>query len=70
MTYAEKVNAVKNAAPRHHISGGDLPRGYWYGQNPFADMLIECALMHDMFPEEATTYGTMSSFRRSDYCLK
>lgn len=65
MTLTEKANAVKSAAQRtrYHISGGELTRGYWYGQNPYADMLIECALMYDMFPEEATT------FRRSDYSL-
>ena len=29
MTYKEKFDAVRKAAPRHHISGDGLPRGYW-----------------------------------------
>ncbi len=69
MTYLEKLEAVKAAAPRHHISGGNLTCGYYYGENPFADTLIESALMCDMFPEEVPDPQNYFGFRRSEYSL-
>lgn len=69
MTFSEKIAVVKQAAPRHHISGGRLSRGYWYSENPYADMLIENALMCDMFPEEVLDTENFYGFRRSDYAL-
>lgn len=69
MTFPEKIAAVRRAALRRHISGGNLPSGYWYGENPYADMLIENALMCDMFPEEVLDTENFYGFRRSDYAL-
>ena len=69
MTFPEKIAAVRRAAPRHHISGDNRPRGYWYGETPYADMLIENALMCDMFPEEVSDTENFCGFRRSDYAL-
>lgn len=69
MTLQEKYDAVKKRAPRHHISGGELDRGYWYGDNPHTDMLIENALMCDMFPEEVPNKRNYNGFCRYDYDL-
>jgi len=69
MTIQEKYNAVKAKAPRHHISGGNLSRGYWYGENPHADTLIENALFCDMFPEEVPDKSNFHGFCRYDYDL-
>ena len=69
MNIFEKINAVKESAPRHHISGDNLIRGYWYGENPFADMLIENALFCDMFPEEVPDPQNFFGFCRSAYSL-
>ena len=69
LTYLEKLNAVKAKAPRAHISGGELSRGYYYGENPFADMLIEGALFCDMFPEEVPDPENFFGFRRSAYSV-
>lgn len=69
MTFPEKIAAVKQAAPRHHISGDSLSRGYWYSENPYADMLIENALLCDMFPEEVPDPENFHGFCRSDYAL-
>ncbi len=69
MTFPEKIAAVRRSALRRHISGGNLPSGYWYGENPYADMLIENALMCDMFPEEVLDTENFYGFRRSDYAL-
>ena len=69
MTFKEKYDTVKAQAPRHHISGGELTRGYWYGENPYADMLIECALLCDMFPEEVPDREKYNGFCRSKYVL-
>lgn len=72
MSFQEKVDAVKavkRAAPRYHISGGDLPRGYYYGENPYADMLIENALYVDMFPEDVKDKRNFHGFCRQDYDL-
>ena len=69
MTLEEKRAVVKSKAPRHHISGGKLGHGYWYGDNPYADMLIENALMCDMFPEEVPDKGNYHGFCRYDYDL-
>lgn len=67
--YLEKIAAVKARAPRTHISGGELTRGYYYGENPFADMLIEGALMCDLFPEEVPDPENYHGFRRSAYSI-
>ena len=69
MTYKEKLDAVRKAAPRHHISGGELCRGYWYGENPYSDMLIENALYCDMFPEDIPDNRNYHGFNRTLYSL-
>ncbi len=69
MTYQEKLAAVKARAPRTHISGGKLTRGYFYGENPHADMEIENALMCDMFPEEVPDPENYYGFHRSNYTI-
>lgn len=69
MTYQEKMDAVKAKAPRHHISGGELTRGYWYGENPYADTLIENALLCDMFPECVPDPHNYFGFCRHAYFL-
>ena len=69
MTYTEKIDAVRHAAHRRHISGGDLPSGYWYGENPYADMLIENALYCDMFPEDVPDIRNYHLFNRTLYSL-
>ena len=69
MTYTEKIDAVRHAAHRRHISGGDLPSGYWYGETPYADMLIENALYCDMFPEDVPDIRNYHGFNRTLYSL-
>lgn len=70
MTFMEKVEAVKAKAPRYHISSNDLPgRGYWYGENPYADTLIENALFCDLFPEEVPDKRDFHGFCRYNYSL-
>ena len=69
MTLEEKRAAVKAKAPRHHISGKNLGYGYWYGENPYSDILIENALFCDMFPEEVPDKGNYYGFCRYDYDL-
>ena len=69
MTHQEKINAVKRAAKRRHISGGELCRGYWYGENPYSDMLIENALYCDMFREDVPNIRNYHGFDRTAYHL-
>lgn len=69
MTHQEKINAVKRAAKRRHISGGELSAGYWYGENPYSDMLIENALYCDMFPEDIPDNRNYHGFNRTLYSL-
>ena len=69
MTYSEKIAEVKKAAVNCQITGGLLDRGYWYGENPYADHLIECALLWDLFPETVVYFENFCSFRRSDYAI-
>lgn len=69
MTYKEKLDAVRKAAPRHHISGDGLPRGYWYGDSPYTDMLIENALYCDMFQEDVPNIRNYHGFDRTAYHL-
>lgn len=69
MTYSEKIAEVKKAAVNCQITGGLLDRGYWYGENPYADHLIECALLWDLFPETVADFESFCSFRRSDYAI-
>lgn len=69
LTHLEKLNAVKARAPRTHISGGELTRGYYYGENSFADMLIENALLCDMFPEKVSDPENFFGFCRSAYSI-
>lgn len=69
MTYSEKIAEVKKAAVNCQITGGLLDRGYWYGENPYADHLIECALLWDLFPETVAYFENFCSFRRSDYAI-
>lgn len=69
MTYSEKISEVKKAAVNCQITGGLLDRGYWYGENPYADQLIECALLCDLFPETVADPENFCSFRRSDYAI-
>ena len=69
MTYSEKIAEVKKAAVNCQITGGLLDRGYWYGENPYADNLIECALLCDLFPETVAGPESFCNFRRSDYSI-
>lgn len=69
MTYFEKIAEVKKAAVNYQITGGLLNRGYWYGENPYADQLIECALLCDLFPETVSDPENFCNFRRSDYAI-
>ena len=69
MTRKEKIAAVRKAAPRHHISGDSLPHGYWYGDNPYTDMLIEIALYCDMFPDDVLNKRNYYGFDRTVYCI-
>lgn len=69
MTYSEKIAEVKKAAVNCQITGGLLDRGYWYGENPYADQLIECALLCDLFPETVADPENLGNFRRSDYAI-
>ena len=69
MTRKEKIAAVRKAAPRHHISGDSLPHGYWYGENPYTDMLIENALYCDMFREDVPNIRDYHGFDRTAYYL-
>ena len=69
MNILEKHEAVKKAATGCHISGGDLRKGYRYGENPFADMQIENALFCDMFPEDVPDPKNYYGFSRSAYSL-
>lgn len=69
MTYSEKIAEVKKAAANCQITGGLLDRGYWYGENPYADQLIECALLCDLFPETVADPENFCNFRRSDYAI-
>ena len=69
MTYSEKIAEVKKAAVNCQITGGLLDRGYWYGENPYADHLIECALLCDLFPETVADPENFCNFRRSDYAI-
>ncbi len=69
MTYSEKIAEVKKAAVNCIITGGLLDRGYWYGENPYADHLIECALLWDLFPETVADFESFCSFHRSDYSI-
>lgn len=69
MTYSEKIAEVKKAAVNCQITGGLLDRGYWYGENPYADQLIECALLCDLFPETVADPENFCNFRRSDYAI-
>lgn len=69
MTYSEKIAEVKKAAVNCIITGGLLDRGYWYGENPYADHLIECALLCDLFPETVAGPESFCNFRRSDYAI-
>lgn len=69
MTYSEKIAEVKKAAVNCIITGGLLDRGYWYGENPYADQLIECALLCDLFPETVADPENFCNFRRSDYAI-
>ena len=69
MIYKEKFDAVRKAAPRHHISGDGLPRGYWYGASPYTDMLIESALYCDMFREDVPNIRNYPVFDRTAYYL-
>lgn len=69
MTYSEKIAEVKKAAVNCQITGGLLDRGYWYGENPYADHLIECALLWDLFPETVADPENFCNFRRSDYAI-
>ena len=69
MTYSEKIAEVKKAAVNCQITGGLLDRGYWYGENPYADHLIKCALLWDLFPETVADFEIFCSFRRSDYSI-
>lgn len=69
MTYSEKIAEVKKAAVNCQITGGLLDRGYWYGENPYADQLIENALLCDLFPETVADPENFCNFRRSDYAI-
>ena len=69
MTYFEKIAEVKKAAVNCQITGGLLDRGYWYGENPYADQLIECAVLCDLFPETVADPENFCNFRRSDYAI-
>lgn len=69
MTQKEKIDAVKKAAQRRHITGGSLQRGYWYGDNPYVDMLIENALYCDMFREDVPNIRDYHGFNRTAYYL-
>lgn len=69
MTYSEKIAEVKKAAVNCQITGGLLDRGYWYGENPYADQLIENALLCDLFPETVADPENFYNFRRSDYFI-
>lgn len=69
MTYNEKLSAVKARAPWTRISGDKLTRVYYYGENPYADMLIENALLCDMFPKEVPDAESFFGFRRSAYSV-
>lgn len=69
MTYFEKIAEVKKAAVNYQITGGLLNRGCWYGENPYADQLIECALLCDLFPETVADPENFYNFRRSDYVI-
>lgn len=67
MNYIEKLHAVQSAAVGVSISGGELRKTYRYGENPFADMLIENALLCDMFPEEVENQTDHYGFNRFLY---
>ena len=69
LSMQDKILIVKQAAERHHISGGELQRGYWYGQNAYADMLIENALFCDMYPDDVPNREDFHGFCRSNYVL-
>lgn len=69
MKYIEKVQAAQAASPGFSISGGELRKTYLYGENPFADMLIENALFCDMFPEEIADPNDSYGFNRSLYTI-
>ncbi len=69
MTFLEKITAVKQAAPAYRIEGSRLTREYRYGENPYADMCIENALVCDLFPEEIPDSQNFHGFCRSDYLL-
>lgn len=69
MKYIEKVQAAQVASAGFSISGGELRKKYLYGENPFADMLIENALFCDMFPEEVADPNDSYGFNRSLYTV-
>lgn len=72
MNLQQKLGTVKERAKSDgvHISGEGLPgHGYYYGENPFADMLIENALFCDMFPGDVDDPENFFGFRRSDYSI-
>ena len=70
MSYYEKVKSVFGKVSCLHISGGELAREYFYGENPYADMLIENALFCDMYPEDVFDVNDFFGFCRSDYSLR
>lgn len=69
LSMQDKILIVKQMAERHHISGGELQRGHWYGQNAYADMLIENALFCDMYPDDVPNREDFHGFCRSNYFL-
>lgn len=69
LSMQDKILIVKQMAERYHISGGELQLGYWYGQNAYADMLIENALFCDMYPDDVPNREDFHGFCRSNYFL-
>lgn len=69
MTFHEKLTAVKARVPLTRISGDKLTRVYYYGENPYTDMLIENALLCNMFPGEVPDAEKFFGFRRSAYSV-
>ena len=72
MTLMEKTHkAIKEAKNGNYvITDIDTGKTYKYGENPYADMMIENAVFVDLFPECVENTFNFYGFNRNRYVLE
>lgn len=72
MTLMEKTHkAIKEAKIGNYlITDIDIGKTYKYGENPYANMLIENAVFVDLFPECVENTFDFYGFNRNKYVLE